>query len=64
MKGANISNSDWNDVEANKLPETVEEMKINEELPKTEGRKRLVVVGLGMVGVAFMCVPVQVEIQY
>lgn len=48
------SNSEWNDAEANKLPEKVEEMAINGELPRTPGRKRLVVVGLGMVGVAFM----------
>lgn len=54
MKGGNISNSDWNDAEANKLPEKVEEMKTNGELPKGEGRKRVVVVGLGMVGIAFM----------
>ena len=48
------SNSEWNDVEANKLPEKVQEMAINGDLPKSAGRKRLVVVGLGMVGVAFM----------
>lgn len=48
------SNSEWNDAEANKLPEKVEEMAINGELPRTPGRKRLVVVGLGMVGVAFI----------
>jgi nitrite reductase (NAD(P)H) len=48
------SNSEWNDAEANKLPEKVEELKINGKLPKGSGRKRLVVVGLGMVGVAFM----------
>lgn len=48
------SNSEWNDAEANKLPEMVEEMTDNGNLPKSSGRKRLVVVGLGMVGVAFM----------
>jgi len=56
----NQSNSNWNDPEANKLPEKVEELKENGELPKEadngSGRKRLVVVGLGMVGVAFMLV--------
>jgi hypothetical protein len=48
------SNGVWNDVEANKLPEKVEELKINGELPTGTGRKRVVVVGLGMVGIAFM----------
>jgi nitrite reductase (NAD(P)H) len=54
MKGGNISNADWNDAEANKLPEKVQELESEGELPKTQGRKRVVVVGLGMVGVAFM----------
>ncbi|KAH7128652.1 hypothetical protein B0J11DRAFT_275865 [Dendryphion nanum] len=56
MKGANISNSDWNDAEANKLPEKVEQLELNGELPKPEegARKKLVVVGLGMVGIAFI----------
>lgn len=48
------SNSEWNDAEANKLPQKVAEMSVNGELPQNSGRKRLVVVGLGMVGVAFM----------
>lgn len=48
------SNSEWNDAEANRLPEKVAEMSVNGELPQNSGRKRLVVVGLGMVGVAFM----------
>ncbi len=48
------SNREWNDAEANKLPEKVGELKTNGELPNGGGRKRLVVVGLGMVGVAFM----------
>jgi len=52
------SNSTWNDAEANKLPEKVEELKEKGELPKEEvngsGRKRVVVVGLGMVGISFM----------
>ena len=54
MQARGQSNSEWNDVEANKLPETVKELEVNGELPKSAGRKRLVVVGLGMVGVAFM----------
>lgn len=53
-----VSNSAWNDAEANKLPEKVEEMEDKGELGAeggTEGkRKRVVVVGLGMVGIAFM----------
>ncbi|KAF1995312.1 nitrite reductase [Amniculicola lignicola CBS 123094] len=56
-KGENLSNSEWNDVEANKLPETIEKMaEIGEigEIPKTESRKRIVVVGFGMVGIAFI----------
>jgi nitrite reductase (NAD(P)H) len=54
-KGGNISSSDWNDAEANKLPEKVEELSLKGELPKPEeGRKRIVVVGLGMVGISFM----------
>jgi hypothetical protein len=50
----NMSNSEWNDAEANRLPEKVEKMELNGELPKDTKRKRVVVVGLGMVGVAFM----------
>ena len=49
-----MSNSEWNDAEANLLPEKVEKLEQNEELPKDTKRKRVVVVGLGMVGVAFM----------
>jgi len=41
-----MSNSEWNDAETNKLLETVSEMDTK--------RKRIVVVGLGMVGIAFM----------
>lgn len=49
------SSSTWQDAEANKLPEKVEKMKLNGELPKgNSNRKRVVVVGLGMVGIAFM----------
>lgn len=50
------SSSDWQDPEANKLPEKVEELERKDELPtpdKSE-RKKIVVVGLGMVGIAFM----------
>ena len=54
LKGANISNSDWNDAEANRLPEKVAELEIKGELPKSKEKSRVVVVGLGMVGVAFM----------
>jgi nitrite reductase (NAD(P)H) len=49
-----MSNSEWNDAEANRLPETVEKMEQNGELPKDTKRQRVVVVGLGMVGIAFM----------
>ncbi|KAE9986489.1 hypothetical protein EG327_004273 [Venturia inaequalis] len=48
------SNSAWNDPEANRLPEKVEELKANGELPTHTGRKRVVVVGLGMVGISFI----------
>lgn len=48
------SNSTWNDAEANKLPEKVEKMEQNDEIPKNGERKRIVVVGLGMVGISFM----------
>lgn len=53
-RGTIMSNSEWNDAEANKLPETVSEMEERKELPKNTKRKRIVVVGLGMVGIAFM----------
>lgn len=49
-----MSNSEWNDVEANLLPDKVEQMDIKGELPKPANRKRIVVVGLGMVGISFM----------
>lgn len=48
------SNSEWNDPEANKLPEKVEKLEQNGELPKDTKRKRVVVIGLGMVGISFM----------
>lgn len=55
-KDGNISNSEWNDPEANKLPEKVEELEKKGEIPDTpkQERKKVVVVGLGMVGIAFM----------
>lgn len=55
-KDGNISNSEWNDPEANKLPETVKELEKKGEINDTpqQDRKRVVVVGLGMVGIAFM----------
>lgn len=55
-KDGNVSNSEWNDAEANKLPEKVEELEKKGEINDTppESRKRVVVVGLGMVGIAFM----------
>lgn len=56
-----MSNSEWNDAEANVLPEKVEEMEKKDEIPQTSSRKRVVVVGLGMVGIAFMCVA---EVSY
>lgn len=49
-----MSNSEWNDPEANKLPETVDCLETKNEIPKDTKRKRVVVVGLGMVGIAFM----------
>ena len=49
-----MSNSEWNDVEANRLPDTVKELKEQDKIPNGTLRKRIVVVGLGMVGVAFM----------
>lgn len=49
-----MSNSEWNDPEANVLPEKVAEMKVQDEIPTNTDRKRIVVVGLGMVGIGFM----------
>jgi nitrite reductase (NAD(P)H) len=50
------SSSTWNDAEAKKLPEKVAEMKITGESTNEDetARKRLVIVGLGMVGISFM----------
>jgi nitrite reductase (NAD(P)H) len=54
-KDGNISNSEWNDGEANILPEKVAELEKNGEINNApHPRKRIVVVGLGMVGIAFM----------
>jgi nitrite reductase (NAD(P)H) len=53
-KDGNISNREWNDAEANKLPEKVAELEANGKLDGAHPRKRIVVVGLGMVGIAFM----------
>ncbi|KAK4990963.1 hypothetical protein LTR50_002177 [Elasticomyces elasticus] len=49
-----MSNSEWNDAEANVLPEKVAQMEANNEIPKTSDRKRVVVIGLGMVGISFI----------
>jgi len=49
-----MSNSAWNDAEANVLPDKVEKLDINGEIPATTSRKRIVVVGLGMVGISFI----------
>jgi nitrite reductase (NAD(P)H) len=69
-----MTNSTWNDPEANVLPEKVEELQQNGEIPNGDqpseevqqdkiingdisnptGRKRVVVVGLGMVGIGFI----------
>ena len=53
-----MSNSEWNDPEANVLPDKVEELKVHDELPKPAHRQRIVIVGLGMVGISFMYVQV------
>ncbi|EMC96479.1 hypothetical protein BAUCODRAFT_476493 [Baudoinia panamericana UAMH 10762] len=49
-----MSNSEWNDAEANVLPEKVAKMADEGEIPEPTKRKRIVVVGLGMVGIAFI----------
>ena len=54
-KDGNVSNAEWNDAEANKLPEKVEELEEKGEINhENRKRKKVVVVGLGMVGIAFM----------
>jgi len=50
------SSRQWQDPEANKLPETVEKLEAKDEIPETSNRKKVVVVGLGMVGISFMYV--------
>jgi nitrite reductase (NAD(P)H) len=56
-KDGNMSNAEWNDPEANKLPEKVAELEKKGEIPSSNSeRKKIVVVGLGMVGIAFMYV--------
>ncbi|KAK5728824.1 hypothetical protein LTR15_001964 [Elasticomyces elasticus] len=51
-----MSNSEWNDPEANVLPEKIEKLSDNDEIPDVpeSKRKRVVVVGLGMVGISFI----------
>ncbi|KAK1809318.1 hypothetical protein LTR12_016319 [Friedmanniomyces endolithicus] len=49
-----MSNSEWNDAEANVLPEKIEKMEERDEIPRDTKRKRIVVVGLGMVGISFI----------
>lgn len=53
-KDGNMSNAEWNDPEANKLPEKVAELEKKGEINENGARKKIVVVGLGMVGIAFM----------
>jgi hypothetical protein len=48
------NNSTWNDAEAKKLPEKTVNMKLNGVIPVNGTRQKVVVVGLGMVGIAFM----------
>lgn len=55
-KDGNISNAEWNDPEANKLPGQVAELEKKGEINSNGERKKIVVVGLGMVGIAFMYV--------
>jgi nitrite reductase (NAD(P)H) len=55
-KDGNISNAEWNDAEANKLPEKVAQLQEKGEIHDNHKRKKIVVVGLGMVGIAFMYV--------
>jgi nitrite reductase (NAD(P)H) len=53
-KDGNMSNAEWNDPEANKLPGKVKELEKKGEINGEGKRKKIVVVGLGMVGIAFM----------
>ena len=46
---------DWShDTETNKLPAKLDEMEKHQDLPNSISRKRVVIVGLGMVGIAFI----------
>jgi hypothetical protein len=49
------------DVDGKVLPEIKATMKLNRDLPNRQPRKRVVVVGLGMVGIAFMSVIIKIE---
>lgn len=49
-----MSNSEWNDPEANVLPDKVEKLEKQDEIPHDTKRQRVVVVGLGMVGISFI----------
>lgn len=53
-KDGSISNRQWNDVEANRLPEKVVVLESKGMINQDHPRKRIVVVGFGMVGIAFM----------
>lgn len=63
-KDGNISNAQWNDAEANRLPEKVADLESKGEISSDHPRKRIVVVGLGMVGIAFMQVRHSTESAY
>lgn len=53
----------WDDVEAEKLPERPEVVEVNGHILKDSKRKRLVVVGLGMVGIAFIEKMLKYDVQ-
>lgn len=46
--------SKWNDAAGNQLPGKMEQMQLAGDMNGEAKRKRIVVVGLGMVGIAFM----------
>jgi nitrite reductase (NAD(P)H) len=48
------SSSTWNDAEAKVLPDTFKNLEVHDDGATEPARKRVVVVGLGMVGIAFM----------
>jgi len=50
----NLDNETQNNDEAKGHPQQAEDVRLNEEIPNGCNRKRLVVVGLGMVGIAFI----------